>query len=341
SFNNHWGVPLTLARMPRSTAFAVIEVGMNHAGEIRSLVDMVRPHGALVTTVEPVHLEFFADVGEIADAKAEIFEGLVSGGVAVINADNPHAGRLHGAARSQGARAIVHFGAQPSDTAPDPSIMVRCTRYLADYQGAQVSADVAGTPLTFRLQRPGRHIAQNALGILGLTTALGLSPAAVADGFADHAPGGGRGAREVLSLADGGEVLLLDESYNANPASMRAAFSILSQVDRARYPRRIAVLGDMLELGHQSQALHAELAGPLRDAGADLVLSCGPHMADLMAALPVEMRGGHAQTSAGLVDQLRATVRAGDVVVFKGSLGSRIGPLVTVVRELTGAAART
>ncbi len=336
SFNNHWGVPLTLARMPRNTAFGVFEIGMNHAGEIRALVDMVRPHGALITTVEPVHLEFFNDVGEIADAKSEIFEGLMPGGVAVINADNPHAARMHGAARAAGARTIVHFGASVAHDAPDPQGRVRLVDHRDTAVGSRALVDVDGRLVDLSVNVPGRHVVQNLMGVLGLVSALGINPQSVADGFGSVMPGAGRGRRQTIMLPagahhGGGKALIIDESYNANPASMRAAIEGLATVPRADFPRRIAVLGDMRELGATSDDLHRELAAPLIAAGVDLVMSAGPHMAHLMQALPASMRGGHASSAEGLRDHLLASVRPGDALMFKGSLASGIGPLVEAV----------
>ena len=327
SYNTHWGVPLTLARMPADTEFGIFEIGMNHANEITPLSKMVRPHVALITTVEPVHLGHFDSVEAIADAKAEIFTGLEPGGVAVLNRDNPYFGRLADAAEARGAR-IVSFGEHESAQ----------TRLLAvdlEADGSVVQSRLDGKPLSYRIGVPGRHIVQNTLGALSAVAALGADSMQAARALAEfHAPVG-RGARETLKV-EGGEILLVDESYNASPASMRAALAVMAVIPRASARRRIAVLGDMRELGVHADRLHAELAPAVVDAGIDMVFAAGPHMLALYDGLPKHLCGKWAQTAAELRDHLLSAVQAGDAVMVKGSLGSRMGPLVEALKTHFG-----
>ncbi len=328
SYNNQWGVPLSLANMARETRYGVFEVGMNHAGEIEPLVAMIRPHVAIVTTVEPVHLEFFGSVAQIAEAKAEIFTGLESGGTAIINRDNPHFGLLARRAREAGAGRVIAFGAHDEADA-------QLVEIQGSAEGSTVWARFGGEAIKYRIGAPGRHFVINSLAVLAAVTAVGGDLKQAAAALARYTVQKGRGLREVFTLTDG-PVMLIDESYNANPASMRAALAALGAVPRSAHPRCIVVLGDMLELGDSSDELHADLAGPVDDAGVDVVFACGRHMRALFDALPGERRGVYAETSQGLLDALAGTVRAGDVVMIKGSLGSRMALLVDAVRKQLG-----
>jgi UDP-N-acetylmuramoyl-tripeptide--D-alanyl-D-alanine ligase len=320
SYNNHWGVPLSVARLAASARFAVFELGMNHAGEIAPLTMVVRPHVAVVTTVAPVHLEFFRSVEDIADAKAEIFVGVEAAGAAVLNRDNPHFERLAAHAAAAGVARIVSFG-------EDARADARLIDASLESDGSVVRADILGRTIGYRLGSPGRHVVLNSLAVLAATALLGCDPEAAAQALAALKPPVGRGRRVTLELP-GGSALLIDESYNANPASIRAALALLGQAALGPGGRRIAVLGDMLELGPQGRQLHADLAQPISANAVDLVLCAGPLMRALWATLPPERRGSHADTAAGLEAELLAAVRAGDVVMIKGSLGSRMGPLV-------------
>ncbi|MEJ8571854.1 UDP-N-acetylmuramoylalanyl-D-glutamyl-2,6-diaminopimelate--D-alanyl-D-alanine ligase [Microbaculum marinum] len=324
SYNNHWGVPLTLARMPADTEYGVFEMGMNAPGEIAALTEQVRPEIAIVTTVEPVHLEFFGTVEKIADAKAEIFEGLGPGGIAVLNADNPQFGRLAEAARSCGARIVTFGEADGADA--------RLKRVSLRPDGSSVIADILGMEVAYKFGAPGRHLVGNSLAVLAAVKLAGADLALAALALADMTAPKGRGARFRLSVA-GGDVTVIDESYNANPASMRAALALLGQADPGLRGRRIAVLGDMLELGEASRDLHRELAGPVADANVDLLFASGPHMQALYDEIPTLRRGRYSQASDGLVAALLDEVRPGDVVMVKGSLGSRMGPVVEALRR--------
>jgi UDP-N-acetylmuramoyl-tripeptide--D-alanyl-D-alanine ligase len=336
SYNNHWGVPLSLARCPRTARYAVFELGMNHAGEIKPLSRMVRPHVAIVTTVEPVHLEFFGSVEAIADAKAEIFLGLEPAGAAVINRDNPQFGRLERNARSAGVERIVGFGEHTSADA-------RLIKSALHPDCSTVQARILGADVTYKLGAPGRHLVLNSLSVLAAVVLAGADLALAALALADMTPARGRGARAILDLP-GGTALLIDESYNANPASMRAALALLGQAEISARGRRIAVVGDMLELGPRGAELHRALAEPVLACGVDLVFCCGPLMQALWEALPTERRGGYAETSSMLEPQVLAAIHPGDAIMVKGSLGSCMGPIVTALernysrREATAAA---
>ncbi len=324
SFNNHWGVPLTLARMPAASAYGVFEIGMNHAGEITPLTRLVRPHVAIVTTVEAVHLENFADEDGIARAKAEIFKGLEPDGVALINRDNRHVQRLEAEAKAAGVGRIATFGEHAEAD-------IRLLEVVPSEQGTTVAASVFGVDVAYRLAVPGRHLVQNSLASLGAVAALGGDLARGALALADLAAPEGRGRPHRLRVGHG-EVLLIDESYNANPASMRAAIAVLGLTAPGPSGRRIVVFGDMLELGDDSPAMHAGLVPDLEQAAVDRVYAAGPLMAALWKVLPSHLRGGYAETAAELERQVIDDLAAGDVVMVKGSNGSRLGPLVASLK---------
>jgi UDP-N-acetylmuramoyl-tripeptide--D-alanyl-D-alanine ligase len=320
SYNNHWGVPLSLARCPESAKYAVLEMGMNHAGEIAPLTKLVRPHVAIVTTVEPVHLEFFASVEAIADAKAEIFQGIVPGGAAVINRDNPQFARLQSAAKNTSVGHIVSFGEHVRADA-------RLVKFALQADSSTVQARILGHDVTYKLGAPGRHVVQNSLAVLAAATLAGADLAMAALALGKLAPPTGRGARQTLDVP-GGQALLIDESYNANPASMRAAIALLGQAPLGARGRRIAVLGEMLELGPRGVELHSGLSGPIEESAVDLVFCAGPLYQGLWEALPSSRKGGYAVTAAALESQVLGAVRAGDAVMIKGSLGSKMSPIV-------------
>lgn len=329
SLNNQWGVPLSLSRMAESVKAGVFEIGMNHAGEITPLVQMVRPHVALITTVEPVHLEFFPNVEAIAEAKAEIFSGLEKNGTAVLNADNRHFELLKKRAQAHGAR-ILSFGANASadarlvslDTLPEHSL---------------VKAEIDGRMLSYELGIAGRHIALNSLGWLSAVGAIGADVALAASRLKDLQPTKGRGTRSEIRLSSG-SVLLIDESYNANPASMRAALHTLASTKPSGNGRRIAVMGDMLELGEEARTLHAELAQAITDTKTDLIFLAGPLMGALAGALPHKCLGAHAMSAEELAPSVIHAIRPGDVVMVKGSYGSRMRAVVAALNA-SGAAA--
>ncbi len=319
SFNNHWGVPLSLSRLAESARYGVFEIGMNHAGEITPLTRLVRPHVAIVTTVEPVHLEFFDSVEAIADAKAEIFLGLEKDGAAVLNRDNPQYARLKRRADAVGAR-VVSFG----ENARAEARLLKCA---LQPDGSTVEANILGVPVTYKVGAPGKHLVMNSLAVLAAASLAGADLARAALALARQAPAAGRGTRITLDLA-GGPALLIDESYNANPTSMRAALALLGQAPLGPQGRRIAVLGDMLELGAHGVEMHEALIEPIRANEVDLVFCAGPLMASLWQALPSATRGGYADTAADLEPLVLSAVRGGDAVMVKASAGSRMGPIV-------------
>jgi len=338
SFNNHWGVPLTLARMPAETDYAVLEIGMNHAGEIRPLSRLARPHVALITAVAAVHLAAFDSVEAIADAKAEIFAGLEPGGTAVLNCDDAHFERLAAAA---GSARIWHFGA-------DPAADIQLIEARIAGEATVVRARLEGRPIAFKIGQPGRHFAENALGALAAAIAAGADAARAVLALAGWTALAGRGARHRIELGPAGldgEITLIDESYNANPASLRAALAVLGaapvtdDIGRVARGRRIAFLGDMLELGETAEALHAGIADLPELGSVDLVHCCGPLMQALHEALPREKRGLWFPDSRGLAARARRMVDAGDVCMVKGSKGSAMGPVVAAIRSLGHAAA--
>jgi UDP-N-acetylmuramoyl-tripeptide--D-alanyl-D-alanine ligase len=320
SYNNHWGVPLSLARCPESARYAVLEMGMNHAGEIEPLSKLARPHVAIITTVEPVHLEYFASIEAIADAKAEIFLGIEPGGAAVINRDNPHFARLQRAAKDAGIARVVSFGEHAKADA-------RVVKFSLQADTSTVQAKILGADVTYKLGAPGRHLVFNSLAVLAAASLAGADLALAALALAHLEPVTGRGARLTLDLP-GGPALLIDESYNANPASMRAALALLGQAPVGPRGRRIAVLGEMLELGARGTELHRSLLDPVIENAVDLVFCAGSLYGGLWEALPSARRGGYAETSAALEADVLGAVRAGDAIMVKGSLGSRMGPIV-------------
>ena len=325
SFNNHWGVPLSLARCPAAVRYAIFEIGMNHPGEIEPLVRMVRPQLAIITTVEPVHLEFFAGIEAIADAKAEIFAGVEPGGAVVLNRDNAQFARLQRRARKLGISRILSFGAHEKCEARllDLSLHATCSA---------VHANILGHDVTYKLGMPGRHMAMNSLAVLAAASLAGADLARAALSLSHIAPAAGRGVRRALQVASG-EAILIDESYNANPASMAAALNVLGQATVGPHGRRIAVLGDMLELGPTGPALHRGLLDAIRANRIDLVYCCGPLMRNLWDALSSGKRGGYAESAAGLEAQAVSAIRAGDAIMVKGSLGSKMKTIVNALEK--------
>lgn len=324
SYNNHIGVPLTLARMPRDTQRAVFEVGMNHAGEIIPLSGFVQPHAVAITTVGPVHIENFPD-GEagVARAKAEILSGLLPGGIAVLNADNRWFDFLKGEAEKVGA-TVWSFGEAADATA-------RLTGFAVEGEGAVVSVDLRGEALSFPIRQTGVHWGPNSLCVLLMLEALDVPRETALAALAAFAPIEGRGAEKTVRI-DGGAFTLVDESYNANPVSMQAALKTLGA--RKVAGRRIVALTDMLELGEGSAAFHAELAEPIAAANVDMVFLAGVHMKSLWEALPPTRRGGYAEVTEKLTAQLAGAIQPGDVVMVKGSNGSRAGVLASALAAL-------
>jgi UDP-N-acetylmuramoyl-tripeptide--D-alanyl-D-alanine ligase len=315
SYNNHWGVPLTLARAPENFDYAVIEIGMNHAGEIAPLARLAAPDVAVITSVEPAHIGHLGSLEAIAAEKASIAQGVLQGGSVVLPADS----RMFETLRNQVGDVPVHsFGT------------ANILQLDEDFSGSSVTAEIAGAQVKFRLGVPGRHMVMDALAALTAGALLGADLGAGAHALAGFAAIGGRGVqRPILD----GQAILLDESYNASSASMRAAFSVLKLIPARR---RIAVLGDMLELGDHSFGEHVSLAKDVCEA-ADLVYACGPWMKSLYEAIPAAQRGCYAQSSAGLAPAVLRDVQGGDAVLVKGSLGSRMRVIVDALDAAGGA----
>lgn len=321
SFNNHWGVPLSLARMPAATRFGVFEIGMNHPGEIRPLVKLVRPHVAIVTLIAPAHLGYFRDLDEIAAAKAEIFEGVVPDGTAILNADDPQCGPLATMARAAGVTAIKTFGANPQAD-------FRLVDFTPGEEGARLKARIDGTDIDIDLASSGRHIAENLLAVLGAATLAGADLGATAAALSSWRAGKGRGERHSLPMPGGGHITLIDDSYNANPASMRAAVAVLAGSQPGPEGRRVAVLGDMLELGARSAELHAGLAEILVAAGIAKVFLLGDEMKALDDALDQTLACEWHESRDALRTSLLKDLRSGDVVMVKASNGLGLARIV-------------
>ncbi|HEY5338808.1 MAG TPA: UDP-N-acetylmuramoyl-tripeptide--D-alanyl-D-alanine ligase [Rhizomicrobium sp.] len=320
SYNNHWGVPLSLASMPRETEYGVFEVGMNHFGELRNLVSFVRPHVALITTIAPAHLEFFGNCEAIADAKSEIFEGILPGGTAIIPADSVYAARLSSRAKQAGVTRVLSFGRKGADAK------------LLDVQeneaGMKVESEIMGRRVDFRVGAHGDHIAGNAIGALLCVAAVEgdvLNAAAALSAFSALK---GRGARFRVK-AKTGTAEVIDESYNANPASMTAALALLGS---AKAKRRIAVLGDMLEMGPDGASHHAALARDVDAARVDLVYANGTQMKSLWDVLPASRRGRYGVASSDIAATIADSLQDGDVVLVKGSLGSRMAVVIDALK---------
>lgn len=327
NLNNHIGAPLSLARLPSTADFAVLEMGMNHAGEIAPLSRMVRPHVSIITNVSPVHIEFFESERDIALAKAEIFEGMERGGVAVLNRDNKWFDLLVETARARGVERIVGFGRETNSE-------IRLVDARADDNGSHVEIVVDGRPLSYRIDAIGAHWAFNSIGVLACVHALGLDVEASASAIRGVSAGRGRGGQLDVALPGGGSVRLIDESYNASPAAMRAAFSVLALARPGDAGRRIAVLGDMRELGGRGMDLHADLADDLLSAAPDRVYTVGPLMRALRTRLPTALRGVHGDTSGDVAEQIARDLVDGDVVLVKGSLGTNMAPIVAAIEAL-------
>ena len=334
SYNNHWGVPLTLARMPRDTDYAVIEIGMNHPGEIAPLAKQAQPHAAMVTNVAAVHLEAFKDVAAIAVEKASIFDGMDPGGVAVINADHDHSDIVLDKALERGLRETTFGRKGHHYTLTDVKVQGEAT---------VAQAEVSGAPLLYKIATPGRHFAMNALGALAVAEALGADRALAVQSLGRWSPYAGRGVREQILLdpVDNHLTLeLIDDSYNANPTSMAAALEVLAasevthDIGRVSKGRRLAFVGDMKELGPEALALHAGLADLEATRALDVVHCVGPLMKAFYDNLPEHQRGDWTETAEEMLQGLRARLDSGDVVLIKGSLSMKLGSIVDAIRKM-------
>jgi len=335
SYNNHWGVPLTLARMPRDAELAIIEIGMSHPGEIEPLARLARPHVAMITTVAPAHMEAFESLEGIAREKASIFRGLEPGGRAVYHGDLTTSSILAAEAEGVGA-ALIPFG-----EAGDNVCRLTSVNLARDLTIGQAVID--GTAVLFKIASPGRHFAVNAVGVLGVVAALDADLALAASDLGHWLPYEGRGRLETIALDvvdDRLRMSLIDDAYNANPTSLAAALEVLASAEpendigRFSAGRRIAVLGDMLELGRNEMQLHADVADLPALKSIDLVHTVGPRMRALYDALPTQKRGTWTERAQDLAAKAHTLVDAGDVLLVKGSKGSRVSLVVDAIRKL-------
>jgi UDP-N-acetylmuramoyl-tripeptide--D-alanyl-D-alanine ligase len=328
SFNNHIGVPLTLARMPAHSRFGVIEIGMNHRGEIKPLAALARPHVAIVTTIAPVHIEHLGSLATIADEKADIFTGLAPDGAALIPAEAEYADRLIAMAKPNAA-TVVRFGRGPECEA-------RLLQFDPGPDGSDAEADILGRVVRYRVGTPGAQWALNSLAVLTATALMGADLEAAIDVLAKLDPAQGRGQAIGVHAPFGG-FTLVDDAYNASPISVAAALDTLAIRPVGPGGRRIAVLGDMLELGPDEAAYHAGLAEPINRNRIDLTFCAGPRMRHLHDALSGTQAGGYAKDADSLVSVLTPALRAGDVVLVKGSNGSKMGRVVDALKKLGAA----
>ena len=334
SYNNHWGVPLTLARMPADTDYAIIEIGMSNPGEIGPLSRLTRPHVAMITTIAAAHLAAFDSLDGIAHEKGAIFAGLESGGIAVVNADIGTSGILRDHAAQAGAQQIL-FGETATDW------QVRNIRLCSDV--TVIAAQHDGQDYLLKLSVPGRHFAMNAVGVLAVAAALGADPVAASLDIANWVPPSGRGTREIIAMdrANEAEVLdLIDDAFNANPTSLAASLEVIAaakptdNLGRIVKGRRVAILGDMLELGPEQDQMHRDMAQNTHLQKLDLIHCVGPSMQHLWQALPEGQRGQWAETAPELAAKVSRLVDAGDVVLVKGSKGSKVSLVVDAIRKL-------
>jgi UDP-N-acetylmuramoyl-tripeptide--D-alanyl-D-alanine ligase len=324
SYNNHWGVPLTLSRMPQDSEFGVFEIGMNHRGEILPLTNLVKPHVAIVTTIAPAHVENLGSLEAVADEKGDIYAGLEPGGSAIIPNEAPHADRLIAAAERNGAN-LVRFGR-------DEVCEARLLKFDMGPDGSDAEAEILGRVIKYRVGVEGAHWALNSVAALAAVDCAGGDVEAAAAALANLRAVDGRGVASTIK-APFGEFMLVDDSYNANPASMAAAFATLASRQPKAGGRRIVALGDMLELGPEERAYHAGLSEPIDKAGIDLVFAAGPRMAALFDALPQSRRGGYAENADALVPIISKSLRSGDIVLVKGSNSSRMSRVVKALTE--------
>jgi UDP-N-acetylmuramoyl-tripeptide--D-alanyl-D-alanine ligase len=323
SFNNHVGVPISLARLPREARYGVFEIGMNHPGEIAPLARQVEAHVGVITNVGPVHIGHMGSEEAIADEKGCLFAGMAEGAVAVLDRDSHHYDRLAGHARRFGVSRVVGFGR--SETAE--ARLLSCS--LQD-TGSDVAALIHGRRIEYRLGAAGEHWVLNSIAALAVVEALGANVVEAAATLKGIGASPGRGARRMLKFG-AGTVELLDESYNANPVSMRAMLALLARTEPARGGRRLLAMGDMRELGEGADAYHAGLADAVAASGATQVFLCGPHMRALWPLLAPAQRGVHRPDSASLAGDVAAALRAGDVIAVKGSLGSKMKNVVDAI----------
>ena len=327
SLNNHWGVPLSLARLPSEARYGVFEMGMNHAGELANLSRLVRPDIALITTIEAVHMEFFSSIEDIADAKAEIFYGMKPDGVAILNRDNNQYSRLYALAKAQGLKKILDFGYHAKASG-------RLVDYSPSEEGAIIKAEILGKKIEYRLSVHGEHLALNSLGALLASVAAGGDLETCADALHHFQQPAGRGVLETLST-ENGSLTLIDESYNASPVSVIAAIRVLGQLAKSQSARSLLILGDMKELGSASPSLHKELQKDIAESDISQVFCCGEMMAHLYEALPLAQRGALARDSRELSPLVTRAIKSGDIITIKGSHSMQMEHIVDALRAMS------
>ena len=327
NLNNHLGLPLMLANIPADAQYAVLEMGMNHAGEISPLSQWTQPHVSLITTVEAVHLEFFSSVAAIADEKAAIFDGMGGQGIAVLNADNPHFARLKKHAEEKGLDRILSFGMANSANC-------RLIGYRINDAHSEIEASIAGTPVSYRIGTIGKHWAVTSVAILAIVDALGGDLAKAAEALEHFVEPKGRGQIKKLSVK-GGHLRLIDDSYNASPVSVKGAIEKVAEIRNASKTklRTVVILGDMLELGESAEELHVGLVPALVNNQMDLVFAAGTFMEKLFNALPESMRGAYRKTSRELAPMVIERLKANDLVLVKGSRGSQMDVVARAIEE--------
>ncbi len=329
NLNNHIGVPLSLSRMPADAQFAIIEMGMNHPGEIAPLSELCEPFVGIITAISPAHIEFFNDgIAGIADEKAQIVAGMSSQSVAIFNRDTPHFDRMTKHAQNRKVGRIIGFGADPLAQ----SRLLNCD-LMPDK--THVDADILGQKISYTVGAPGRHIAINSLAVLTAAQAVGLDLNRAAADLSTLRAAPGRGMRRNIQLASGGSFELIDESYNASPDAMRAAIDVLSRATVMPGGRRIAILGDMRELGTHSSELHKGLAPAIIAANLDMVLLCGQYMNELRPLIEIAVKTNYAADSNALAPIAAPIARAGDVIMVKGSLGSKMRVIIDALDTLS------
>ncbi|MGB9153253.1 MAG: UDP-N-acetylmuramoyl-tripeptide--D-alanyl-D-alanine ligase, partial [Alphaproteobacteria bacterium] len=327
SYNNHWGVPLSLACLPPDADYGVFELGMNHAGELKVLSALARPDIAVITTIEAVHLEFFASTESIADAKAEIFQGMNDSGTAILNRDNRHFAQLAAAAKNCGLKKIMSFAAAGKADAQ----LIDCALTT---EGSAVNAVIMGYNIHYSVGAPGMHLVHNSLAALLAAAVASGKIDECANALSHYKPPKGRGVTIPITLAEGGAFTLIDESYNASPASIRAALHVLANAAPLHQGRRLLVLGDMRELGATSPALHADLVPAIAEAKIDSVFCCGEMMRYLYDALPESLRGAHAIDGATLAPLVATAIHADDIVTVKGSNSMKLSLVIDALKSL-------
>ncbi|NCC02842.1 MAG: UDP-N-acetylmuramoyl-tripeptide--D-alanyl-D-alanine ligase [Proteobacteria bacterium] len=327
SLNNHWGVPLSLARLPATTTYGIFELGMNHAGEMAALAHEVHPDVAIITNVEAVHLEFFASVGAIADAKAEVFLGMAPSGTAVLNADNEHFARLVAAARTQGLKKILSFG----KTSKSDAVLISSKLYETT---TEIEAEIMGCKYKFAIGALGEHLALNALAGLLACHAVDADIETCMEALAGYRTPPRRGNVQRLTLQTGGTITIIDQTFNASPVATKAAIRLLGQVATTSGKRKVVALGDMKELGDKAALLHTDLLPALLEANIDCVHCCGPLMFHLHQVLPEKMKGALAENSAALAPLVAQETKDGDIVMVKGSKSTHMEEVVHALLAL-------